>query len=144
MANGIGFFQQFSRGIARAAGRPATFALVVAVVLAWAVSGPVFAFSEAWQLTINTLTTIVTFLMVFLIQATQNRESEAIQLKLDELILAVDSARDELIDSENLTEQEQLELHRKYIAAAERARRRHAERVEDIEDERDRRRQRRA
>jgi low affinity Fe/Cu permease len=142
--NGLGFFPRFSRGTARAAGRPAAFALVVGVVLAWALTGPLFGFSEAWQLTINTLTTIVTFLMVFLIQATQNRESEAIQLKLDELILALDKARDELIDSENLTEQEQLELHKRYLAAAERARNRHAQNVERIEEKRDRRRRRRA
>ena len=140
----VDLFHRFSRGTARAAGRPATFVLVVGIVLAWAVSGPVFGFSEAWQLTINTLTTIVTFLMVFLIQATQNRESEAIQLKLDELILALGSARNELIDSENLTEQEQLELHRKYLAAAERARQRHADHVEKIEGKRDRRQRRRA
>jgi low affinity Fe/Cu permease len=140
MANGLGFFHRFSRGTARAAGRPIAFAAVVLVVLAWAVSGPIFAFSEAWQLTINTLTTIVTFLMVFLIQATQNRESEAIQLKLDELILSIDAARNELIDSENLTEEEQLELHKKYLAAAERARRRHADNVEKIEERREQRR----
>ena len=139
MANGIGFFQQFSRGIARAAGRPATFALVVAVVLAWAVSGPVFAFSEAWQLTINTLTTIVTFLMVFLIQSTQNRDSEAIQLKLDEIILALDSARNELLDSENLSEEEQLRLHRKYLRMAEQARSRIRDEVSDIEERREKR-----
>ena len=85
--SGIAFFHHFARGTARAAGRPATFVVVVVIVLAWALSGPVFGFSESWQLTINTLTTIVTFLMVFLIQATQNREAEAIQLKLDELCL---------------------------------------------------------
>ena len=140
MAHGAGFFNRFSRGTARAAGRPMAFALVFAVVVAWAVSGPLFDYSEAWQLTINTLTTIVTFLMVFLIQATQNRESEAIQLKLDELILALDSARNELIDSENLTEEEQLELHKTYLAAAERARKHHADNVEKIEEKRGRRR----
>ena len=137
-------FQAFSRSISRITGRPFTFVIVVGVVLAWAVSGPIFGFSEAWQLTINTLTTIVTFLMVFLIQATQNRESEAIQLKLDELILALDTARDELLDSENLTEAEQLELHKKYLAAAERARKRHAESVDRIEGSREQRRRRSA
>ena len=115
-------FTRFARATSHLAGRPATFAVVLILVAAWAVSGPLFGFSEAWQLSINTFTTIVTFLMVFLIQATQNRESEAIQLKLDELILALDTARDELIDSENLTEAEQLRLHKKYLAAAERAR----------------------
>jgi low affinity Fe/Cu permease len=138
--NAIGFFHRFARATARAAGRPVAFAMVVAVVVIWAVSGPIFGFSESWQLTINTLTTIVTFLMVFLIQATQNRESDAIQLKLDELILALDSARDELIDSENLTEEEQLVLHKKYLAAAERARNRHAHDVKKIEEKRQRRR----
>ena len=139
---GIGFFHRFARATARAAGRPVTFAGVVAIVVIWAVSGPVFQYSEGWQLSINTFTTIVTFLMVFLIQATQNRESEAIQLKLDELILALGGARNELIDSENLTEQEQLELHRKYLAAAERARSHHADKVEKIEEKRDGRRRR--
>ena len=115
-------FTRFARATSHLAGRPATFAIILILVAAWAVSGPLFGFSEAWQLSINTFTTIVTFLMVFLIQATQNRDSEAIQLKLDELILALDTARDELIDSENLTEEEQLRLHKKYLAAAERAR----------------------
>ena len=82
-------FTRFARATSHLAGKPATFALVIAVVAAWAISGPLFGFSEAWQLTINTFTTIVTFLMVFLIQATQNREAEAIQIKLDELILAL-------------------------------------------------------
>ena len=117
-------FMRFSRATSHLAGRPATFAIVVLVILAWAVSGPLFGFSESWQLTINTLTTIVTFLMVFLIQATQNRESEAIQLKLDELIVGLEGPRDELVDSENLTEAEQLELHRKYLALAEKAKKR--------------------
>src|SRR5688572_25574895 len=138
--NGNGsFFTNFSRATSRFAGRPLTFGLVVLVVLAWAVSGPIFGFSEAWQLTINTLTTIVTFLMVFLIQATQNRDSEAIQLKLDELIVALDSARDELIDSENLSEEEQLELHKRYLAIAERARNNIKGEVEQIEERRQRR-----
>ena len=136
------FFTTFSRATSRLAGRPLTFVVVVLVVLGWAVSGPLFDFSEAWQLTINTLTTIVTFLMVFLIQSTQNRDSEAIQLKLDELILALDTARDEIIDSENLSEEEQLRLHRKYLKVAEQARARIKDQVEDIEDRRERRRQR--
>jgi low affinity Fe/Cu permease len=137
--NGAGFFAGFARATSHAAGRPATFALVTLVVVAWAVSGPLFDFSEAWQLTINTFTTIVTFLMVFLIQATQNRDSEAIQLKLDELILALDGARDELIDSENLSEEDQLKLHRKYLAIAERARSKIKGQVSEIEERRERR-----
>jgi low affinity Fe/Cu permease len=134
--NGAGFFPAFARGTSRLAGRPITFALVVLVVLAWAVSGPLFGFSESWQLTINTLTTIVTFLMVFLIQATQNRESDAIQLKLDEIIVSLGRARNEVLDSENLSEEEQLRLHRKYLRLAEQARSRIKGRVEDIEAKR--------
>ena len=123
-ANGVGVFTTFARATSRLAGRSGTFSLAVLVVAAWAVSGPIFGYSQAWQLTINTFTTIVTFLMVFLIQATQNRESEAIQLKLDELIFALDSARDELLDSENLSEEEQLKLHKRYLQQAEKARNR--------------------
>jgi low affinity Fe/Cu permease len=140
--NGLSPFTSFARGTSRLAGRPATFAIVLGVVLAWAVSGPLFGFSDGWQLTINTFTTIVTFMMVFLIQATQNRDSEAIQLKLDELILALDTARDELIDSENLSEEEQLELHRKYLRIAERAHGKLGGEVREIEQRRERRRHR--
>ncbi len=126
-------FTRFARATSHLAGKPGTFALVIAVVAAWAISGPLFGFSEAWQLTINTFTTIVTFLMVFLIQATQNREAEAIQIKLDELILALDGARDELLDSEDLDEEEQLRLHRKYLALAERARSKLKTEVNELE-----------
>ena len=115
-------FGQIATWVAHAAGRPLAFAACVAVLVAWALAGPVFGFSDTWQLIINTGTTIVTFLMVFLIQSTQNRDSEAIQLKLDEIILALDSARNELLDSENLSEEEQLRLHRKYLRMAEQAR----------------------
>jgi low affinity Fe/Cu permease len=131
--NGIGPFTAFARATSRLAGRPATFIAVAIVVLAWAASGPVFGFSEGWQLTINTITTIVTFLMVFLIQATQNRDAEAIQLKLDEIIVALDRAHDELLDSENLPEEEQLRLHKRYLRLAEKARSRIKGKVEDIE-----------
>ena len=135
-----GVFTRFARTTSQLAGRPPTFMVVVLVVLAWGVSGPLFGYSEAWQLAINTLTTIVTFLMVFLIQHTQNREAEAIQLKLDELIVALDGARNELLDSENLSEEQQLALHRKYLRLAENARRNIKEEVVELEDKRDRRR----
>ena len=135
-----GFFMRFSRATSHLAGRPATFVLVVLVIAAWAVSGPVFGFSEGWQLTINTFTTIVTFLMVFVIQATQNRDSEAIQLKLDELIVGLEGPRDELLDSENLTEAEQLALHKKYLSLAEKARSRIRGQVEELEERRGRKR----
>ena len=129
-------FMRFSRATSHLAGRPAAFVIVVAMILAGAVSGPFFGFSEGWQLTINTITTIVTFLMVFLIQATQNRDSEAIQLKLDELIVGLDGPRDELLDSENLDEAEQLKLHRKYLALAEKAHNRIKGEVDELEGRR--------
>jgi low affinity Fe/Cu permease len=119
---GPGPFTVFARATSRLAGRPLTFGLVSLVVVAWAVSGPWFDYSTAWQLTINTLTTIVTFLMVFLIQATQNRDAEAIQIKLDEIIRSTDGARNELLDLEDLEEDELVKLHRRYLDLAERAR----------------------
>ena len=86
--------------------RPATFLLAVAVVVVWAVTGPLFGFSDTWQLVINTGTTIVTFLMVFLIQATQNRDTLALQLKLDELILATKNARNHIVGIEEASDEE--------------------------------------
>ncbi|MBV8894893.1 MAG: low affinity iron permease family protein [Acidobacteriaceae bacterium] len=91
---------------ARLSGRPATFLLAVAVVGVWALTGPLFNFSDTWQLVINTGTTIVTFLMVFLIQATQNRDTLAVQLKLDELIVATKNARNHIAGIEDATEEE--------------------------------------
>jgi len=100
------WFRAFSCRVAAAVGTHAAFLIALAVVLAWAISGPVFGFSDSWQLVINTGTTIVTFLMVFLIQATQNRDGKAIQLKLDELIRAQKSARNVFADLEHATEEE--------------------------------------
>jgi low affinity Fe/Cu permease len=99
-------FTAIAGRIAALAGKPVTFVLALALVVVWAASGPVFGFSEVWQLVINTGTTIVTFLMVFLVQNTQNRDSAAIQAKLDELLRAVETARAEFIGIEHLTDTE--------------------------------------
>ena len=101
-----GAFSRCARWTSEATGRPAAFLLAAGAVVLWAVTGPIFRYSEGWQLTINTGTTIITFLMVFLIQNAQNRESLALQLKLDELIRALDGARDDMIDVEDNEDEE--------------------------------------
>lgn len=106
------FFRKFSHWTSEKVGSPWAFAVAIVAIIAWAVSGPFFGFSENWQLLINTCTTILTFLMVFLIQNTQNRDARAIQLKLDELIRVIDPARNTLIDIEDM-EDEELELLQK-------------------------------
>jgi low affinity Fe/Cu permease len=116
------FFGRFAHGTAQAMGHPLAFVLAVLIILGWAVTGPFFGFSDTWQLVINTGTTIVTFLMVFLIQNTQNRESAAVQLKLDELIRAHQGAHNALLDLEELGEVELDHLRMSYEALAERAR----------------------
>lgn len=100
------WFARLAVATSRISGRPITFLLAVAVVLVWAITGPLFGFSDTWQLVINTGTTIVTFLMVFLIQATQNRDTLALQLKLDELILATKTARNSIAGIEDASDEE--------------------------------------
>ncbi len=116
------FFTRFAKWTARAAGRPMAFSIAVGALILWAISGPFFGFSDTWQLVINTGTTIVTFLMVFLIQNTQNRDSEAIQVKLDELIRADKTAHNALLDIEDLEEAELDKIRSDYEALAARAR----------------------
>lgn len=99
-------FRKFSQAVANVTGTPLSFGVAVTIVLVWAVSGPFFHYSDTWQLVINTGTTVVTFLMVFLIQSTQNRDTLTIQLKLDELIRATNDARNTLVDLEDMTDEE--------------------------------------
>ncbi|HZX96190.1 MAG TPA: low affinity iron permease family protein [Myxococcales bacterium] len=110
------WFRDFSCKVAAVVGSHRAFLLALLVVLAWAVSGPMFHFSDTWQLVINTGTTVVTFLMVFLIQATQNRDGKAIQLKLDELIRVQRSARNVFADLENASEEELHEFEKEFKA----------------------------
>jgi low affinity Fe/Cu permease len=117
-------FTRIAKGTARLMGRPLAFCTALLLVLVWAISGPYFGYSDTWQLTINTGTTIVTFLMVFLIQATQNRDAEAIQIKLDEVIRCLDGAHNALLDLEELEEEDLMKMRANYLELAERARRR--------------------
>jgi len=118
----LSWFTHAAKWASRAAGRPITFMIAVAIILLWAITGPIFQFSDTWQLVINTSTTIVTFLMVFLIQNTQNRDTEAMQIKMDELIRAIENAHNALLDLEELDDEE-LDLIRKdYLELAKKAR----------------------
>ena len=117
----LSVFTRFSKWASRATGRPATFIGAVLIVLLWAFTGPIFDFSDTWQLVINTGTTIITFLMVFLIQNTQNRDTEAIHIKLDELIRAVDAAQNSMMNLEELDEKELDEIRKEYEEMAEKA-----------------------
>jgi low affinity Fe/Cu permease len=115
-------FTRLAKMASRFTGRPLCFGLALLVVLAWIVTGPIFGFSDTWQLVINTGTTIVTFLMVFLIQATQNRDTEAMHIKLDELIRATRGAHNRLMDLEEREEDELDELREQYENIAKRSR----------------------
>ncbi len=116
------WYSRFAKSAARFCGRPRVFVVAVSVILAWVLSGPLFGFSDTWQLVINTGTTIVTFLMVFLIQNTQNRDTEAMQVKLDELIRATRGAHNALLDLEELEEGTLDAFRRRYQALASAAR----------------------
>jgi low affinity Fe/Cu permease len=116
------WFTRLTKWTAHTTGRPSAFAVACVVIIAWAVTGPLFHYSDTWQLVINTGTTVVTFLMVFLIQATQNRDAEATHVKLDELIRAVEGAHTALLDLEELEEEELDAIRLRYEKLAERAR----------------------
>ncbi len=128
------FFTRFSSMVAKMAGKPLTFILATLVIIVWAVTGPIFKYSDTWQLVINTGTTIVTFLMVFLIQNTQNRDSVALQLKLDELIHATGKARNELMEVEDMDEKALEQRKKEMIELAHHAEE-HVDEIEEAQEE---------
>jgi low affinity Fe/Cu permease len=125
-------FSRVAKACAVAMGHPWAFLLACAVILAWALTGPVFGYSDTWQLVVNTGTTITTFMMVFLIQNTQNRDSSAIQVKLDELLRSTQGAHNELLDLEELTQAELDEFIKNYRLLAEEARKRVRQGLQDV------------
>jgi low affinity Fe/Cu permease len=129
--NGQAWFSRFARWTSQHTGRPGTFVAAALVILGWAVTGPVFHYSDTWQLVINTGTTIVTFLMVFLIQNTQNRDSQALHVKLDELIRAMKGASNRMIDLDHLTDEELERIRRHYAHLARKSTRELRELKED-------------
>jgi low affinity Fe/Cu permease len=116
------WYSEFSQGFAHISGRPVAFSAVLALTVIWFATGPIFRFSDTWQLAMNTISSIVTFLMVFVIQNTQNRQTEALQIKLDELIRATRGAHNVLLDLEDLQEDNLEEFKARYEALARRAR----------------------
>ncbi len=116
------WYSRFARSASRFTGRPAIFAIAVMIIAVWIITGPLFHFSDTWQLVINTGTTIITFLMVFLIQNAQNRDTEAIQVKLDELIRATHGAHNALLDLEELEDDALQDFRRRYQQLAQQAR----------------------
>ncbi|WP_374429957.1 low affinity iron permease family protein [Ideonella dechloratans] len=127
------WYSQVAKAAARFCGRPRVFILALLVILVWIVTGPIFHYSDTWQLVINTGTTIVTFLMVFLIQNTQNRDTEAIQIKLDELIRATKGAHNALLDLEELEEETLEAFRQRYQGLARSARRELGEGFKDTD-----------
>ncbi len=115
-------FKRLAKRASAATGRPATFLVAVGLVVAWALTGPIFHYGDTWQLVINTTTTIITFLMVFLIQNTQNRDTAAVQIKLDELIRSVEGAHNALLDLEELDDETLDRVKKRYCTLADAAR----------------------
>lgn len=120
----VSWFGRFARKTSTLAGRPATFAVALVMIALWGASGPIFQFSDTWQLIVNTSTTIITFLMVFLIQNSQNRDGEALQIKLDELIRIQKKANNALMDLEDLSEEELDEVRAEFVKLAKEQRER--------------------
>ena len=116
------WYLHFTKWVARATGRPLSFILAIVLIAVWLITGPIFRFSDTWQLVINTATTVVTFLMVFIIQNTQNRDTEAMQVKLDELIRATKGAHNALLDLEELEEEQLDQFRARYEMLAREAR----------------------
>jgi len=123
MRNSPSLFTRFAKYASRAMGHPAVFIMALVIIIVWGITGPLLGFSDTWQLVINTGTTIVTFLMVFLIQNTQNRDTTAIQVKLDELIRAIENANNALLDLEELDEKDLERIRANYEGLAEKAKR---------------------
>ncbi len=118
------WFSKFAKTTSSYAGRPVSFGAALLIIIIWACSGPLFRYSDTWQLVINTSTTIITFLMVFLIQNSQNRDSQAIQIKLDELIRVQSKANNALLDLEDHTEEELDQVRAEFVNLAEKGRKR--------------------
>ena len=129
----MSWYSSFAKACSRFCGRPIVFTLAVGTIAVWIITGPIFNFSDTWQLVINTATTIITFLMVFLIQSTQNRDTEAIQIKLDDLIRATKGAHNALLDIEELEEAHLDAFRTKYEALAELARKNIENRILDTD-----------
>ncbi|MFN2500810.1 MAG: low affinity iron permease family protein [Pyrinomonadaceae bacterium] len=130
----LSLFVRFSNATSKMAGKPFTFMIALLVVIVWGTTGPMFKFSDTWQLVINTGTTIVTFLMVFLIQNTQNRDAVAVQLKLDELIIAVKAARNEMVNVEDLDEKELAAKRQEIVEFADEAKQKVREITGELKD----------
>ena len=130
------WFSRFAGWTAQIVGHPYMFLFAVAVIIIWAITGPYFHYSNTWQLIINTGTTIITFLVVFLIQNTQNRDAKAMHLKLDELIRAIEGARDRLVDLEKLSDEELKQLEEQFTRLRNKASERASE-IEEIEEEKE-------
>lgn len=128
-------FTRFAQSVSLMAGRPLTFFCALVIILLWGITGPLFKFNDTWQLIINTSTTIITFLMVFVIQNTQNRETQAIQIKLDEIIRAIEGAHNALLDLEELDEKDLSKIRMDYEALAKEARKQLKKKHKDTDTE---------